>query len=89
MSSGGRLEEADDETQTGGAVERPWHVVGQRVNFCVERDPRVTVHTLRYLARVVTPGTYRWESAVLQSSLVPEQGTVLPAFNLTIAGLGS
>jgi uncharacterized protein YfaS (alpha-2-macroglobulin family) len=63
-------------------------VVGQRVDFCVYRDPRRPVQTLRYLARVVTPGAYRWEPAVLQSSLVPTQGTILPAFEVTIRGLG-
>jgi hypothetical protein len=86
-----RLVNYEDEEATGatGQTEPPWRVVGQRVDFCVERDPKVPVHTLRYLARVVTPGTYRWESAVLQSSVVPDQGAVLPGFSLTIAGLGS
>jgi hypothetical protein len=65
----------------------PWGVVGQRVDFCVDRDLEVLKHTMRYRARVVTPGTYRWESSVLQSSIVPEQGIVVPGFDLTIKPL--
>jgi hypothetical protein len=65
----------------------PWRVEGQRVDFCVARDPKKPTQTLRYLARVVTPGTYRWEPALLQSSIVFEQGIVLPAFDVTIRGL--
>ena len=67
----------------------PWRVLGQRVDFCVTRNPKNPTRTLRYLARVITPGTYRWEPAVLQSPIVPEQGIVLPAFDVTIKGLGS
>ena len=89
-SWGRRDEEVDEE---GGVVgrthERPWRVVGQRVDFCVSSDPRVPTQKLRYLARVVTSGTYRWEPAVLQSSIVREQGVVLPAFDVRIGGLGS
>ena len=43
------------------------------------------VQHLRYAARVVTPGTYRWEPAVIQSSIVPDHGMVLPAGKLVIA----
>ncbi len=89
-SSGRRDEEVNEE---GGVVrrahERPWRVVGQRVDFCVSPDPKAPTQTLRYLARVVTSGDYRWEPAVLQSSIVPEQGVVLPQFEVTIGGLGS
>ena len=60
--------------------------MGQRVDFCVTMDPAHPVQTLRYVARVVTSGTYRWEETVLQSALEPGVGTVLPATSLTIAG---
>jgi hypothetical protein len=84
-------------TTSGGALRNgtaptdvvPWRVVGQRVDFCVTADPKVPTQTLRYLARAVTSGTYRWEPAVLQSSIVAEQGVVLPAFDVTIGGLRS
>ena len=89
IGTSGRWEEAEEDGESSNRfVERPWRVVGQRVDFCVYRDPKRPVQTLRYLARVVTPGAYRWEPAVLQSSLVPTQGTILPAFEVTIRGLG-
>ena len=87
VATEGRWVEADESSVPG--IVTPWRVVGQRVDFCVERNPRLPTVTLRYLARVVTPGTYRWEQAVLQSPIVPEQGIVLPAFDVTIKGLGS
>ena len=65
-------------------TEGPWRITGQRVDFCVAYDPKVPVHQFRYVARVVNSGVYRWESAVLQSSVIPELGAVLPAFDLEI-----
>jgi hypothetical protein len=83
-------EEADEDESEEGApapvIEAPWRVIGQRVDFCLRVDPEIPVHTLRYVARVVTPGTYRWEETVLQSALDPAAGTVLPATSITIAG---
>jgi hypothetical protein len=90
IATSGRWDEAEEEdTLVGATHERPWRVVGQRVDFCVSPDPKVPTQTLRYLARVVTSGTYRWEPAVLQSSIVPEQGVVLPPLEVMIGGLGS
>jgi uncharacterized protein YfaS (alpha-2-macroglobulin family) len=76
--------EEDDATPPD--AEGPWRISGQRVEFCVSRDSRGPVHHLRYVARVITPGTYRWEPAVLQSGTVLEQGIVLPAFDLVVNG---
>ncbi|HEY5435157.1 MAG TPA: Ig-like domain-containing protein [Candidatus Limnocylindrales bacterium] len=67
----------------------PDFVDGQRVEFCVTRNPKQPVQTLRYVARVVTPGTYLWEPAVLQSEVVPDQGVVLPPATVTIKGSGT
>ena len=53
-----------------------------------ERNPKRPVQEIRYVARVVDPGTYAWEPAVLQSSMVPEQGIVTPAATLVIEGSG-
>ncbi len=89
VDSAGRQEEAEEEDgPPAGYSEGPWRVIGQRVDFCVEPDPRRPVHTLRYLARVVTSGSYAWEPAVLQSSLVPEQGVIVPATEVTVEGIG-
>lgn len=67
-------------------TEVPWRISGQRVDFCVTLAPKAPVHHLRYVARVVTPGAYRWESAVLQSSVLLERGIVLPASDVVING---
>jgi len=72
----------DESTPPGS--EGPWRMTGQRVDFCVAFDPKVPVHHLRYVARVVNSGVYRWESAVLQSSVILDRGVVLPAFDLEI-----
>lgn len=47
------------------------------------RHPDLELH---YLARVVTPGTYTWEPAVLQSETDPTRGIVLEPFTVTIRG---
>ena len=36
----------------------------------------------------MTSGSYAWEPAVLQSSLVPEQGVIVPATEVTVEGVG-
>ena len=85
----GAWESGDGEEETTAVLlEAPWRVTGQRVDFCVavgsehpNRD-----HLLRYVARVVTPGTYRWEEAILQWAMDPAAGSVLPASSITVAG---
>jgi hypothetical protein len=69
-------------------IELPVAVDGQRVTFCVGPDPKRTDFRLRWAARVVTPGTYTWEPAVLQSPVDPTVGVVLPKQTLTVAGAG-
>jgi uncharacterized protein YfaS (alpha-2-macroglobulin family) len=87
VTHGGWDEEyEDDEEYVYADFEAPWRVTGQRVDFCVSVDPDRPVLNLRYVARVVTPGTYRWEETVLQSVIHPGSGTVLPATSITIAG---
>ncbi len=64
----------------------PDNIVGQRVEFCVPNDPKTTkVTTLRYLARVVTPGDYTWEPAVIQLTGAPEAIGVTKPGRVTIA----
>jgi alpha-2-macroglobulin len=65
-------------------MEGPWRISGQRVDFCVTNDPKTPLHHLRYVARVITAGTYAWEPAVLQSSVIPERGIVLPSSEVLI-----
>ena len=77
--TGGGAWEEDEDGNSLWAGTSPDFVDGQRVEFCVTRDPKQPVQTLRYVARVVTPGTYLWEPAVLQSEVVPDQGVVIEA----------
>lgn len=77
----------DDEEEGGGAnpgTEEPSQVIGQRVEFCVDGHANSPAVKLRYVARVVTPGTYRWEPTLLQVSGNPGLGTVIPATKVTI-----
>ena len=60
--------EAEDEN--GNRVIGPYEVDGQRVSWCVY--PGQLSLPYGYSARVVSPGTYRWEPAVVQSLDAPE-----------------
>ncbi len=67
----------------------PTLVDGQRVEFCVGWAPDRSQYTLRYVARVVTPGTYTWEPAVIQSTVDPSSGTTVAPTAITISAPGS
>ena len=75
--------EGSDEVDTSNA-ESPSSVTGQVVRFCVTPDVQRPTHVLRYVARVVTPGSYAWEPAVLQSTQDASLGAVVPATRLVI-----
>jgi len=50
----------------------------------IEPSSRRTSFTLRYVARVVTPGTYAWEPAVAQSGTDEAIANLTPASSITI-----
>jgi hypothetical protein len=50
----------------------PYDIDGHRVSFCASPSPTSRTVKMRYFARVVTIGTYTWESAVIQSAGAPE-----------------
>ena len=63
----------------------PYSIVGQQVSFCVANDPTATrVPKMRYLARVVTTGTYAWEPAVIQLPDAPEAAAFTAPTRVTI-----
>jgi hypothetical protein len=64
------------------SVNWAWQIEGQVVSWCASPSDRY--HRYGYTARVVTPGTYRWEPAVLQSELAPTLGTSTPATTYAI-----
>ncbi|HEX7949524.1 MAG TPA: Ig-like domain-containing protein [Candidatus Limnocylindrales bacterium] len=78
-----------DDRQGESVGIRPYAADGQRVSWCIDRDttgpvsPTRTVE-LAYSARVVTPGTYRWEPAVIQSAAAPSLGAATPATTYVI-----
>ncbi len=63
----------------------PYAVVGQEVRFCADRatTPRIPL-VLRYLARVITPGTYAWEPAVMRFAEAPGGVAVVPTGSVAI-----
>src|SRR5205814_4754882 len=63
--------------------EAPYAADGQRVFWCVDPTLHRTVN-LAYAARVVTPGSYRWEPAVIQSVTSPGLGAATAASIYTI-----
>lgn len=70
----------DEEEDSSGIG--PYEVVGQRVSWCA--SPKYPGRTYAYSARVVSPGTYRWEPAVVQSQLAPTIGASTPSTTYVI-----
>jgi hypothetical protein len=60
----------------------PYEVDGQRVSWCISAQDAGMPYG--YSARVVSPGTYRWEPAVVQSERAPTVGASTPATTYTI-----
>lgn len=68
-------------------ADSPWSIEGQRVSWCAypkRPDRSAPSRTFSYLARVVSPGTYLWEPALIQSALAPEAGFATNQFRFTI-----
>ena len=70
----------------------PWWVDGSRVSFCAY-PPRKTrsgavldARTVRmaYWARVVMPGSYRWEPALIHAAGASDHGALVPETTITI-----
>jgi hypothetical protein len=66
------------ETVVPSGVTYPDEQVGQRVVFCAEHARSTRTAILRYVARVITTGTYRWEPAIVESRTSPDQGAIVP-----------
>ncbi|MBI2780262.1 MAG: Ig-like domain-containing protein [Chloroflexi bacterium] len=72
--------------ETNTSIIWPSEVVGQQVTFCVPHDRvnNATSANLRYLARVVSAGTFTWEPALMTIEGVPEVVTVTDATSVRI-----
>ena len=79
---------AADDAAAPVEVVSPTFMDGQRVEFLVGWDPTRLGYTLRYVARVVTPGTYTWEPSVLQSTVDPAWGLTVAPATITIGTPG-
>ena len=62
----------------------PYDQSGARVFFCVEGTPQQRDLTLRYYARVITPGTYAWEPAVAESQSQDGRAALTPATEIVV-----
>ncbi len=61
----------------------PEEQAGQRVVFCADKGQNLSTH-LRYVARVITVGTYAWEPAIVESRTGPGRAAVTPSSSVTI-----
>jgi len=62
----------------------PYDQSASTVRFCAGPEVSSPQHTLRYFARVITPGTYVWEPAIAQSVSQDGQAALTPASTITI-----
>ena len=62
----------------------PYRIDGQRVSFCVGPSKESRTVKMRYFARIVTSGTYTWESAVIQSAMAADSINLTTSRELTI-----
>jgi hypothetical protein len=62
----------------------PYEVAGQRVSWCLDPAVHMTEFQLGYTARVVSPGTFTWEPAVVQSVTAPDVGATTAGMSYTI-----
>ena len=74
----------EEEPEVDLSVIYPYDQTGSRVSFCVEPTSTQRSFTLRYVARVVTAGTYAWEPAIAQSGTSGTIANLTPATTLTI-----
>ena len=62
----------------------PYDQSASTVRFCASPDTSFPDQTLRYFARVITPGTYVWEPAIVQSVSQTGRAALTPATSITI-----
>jgi hypothetical protein len=75
--------EGEDGVSAAG-VTSPFSIVGQRVMFCAEPTKKVRTVKLRYYARVISPGRFVWESAVVESRTIAGRAAMTPVAAIRI-----
>jgi hypothetical protein len=76
--------DSEDEQGVLANATYPYAVVGQRVDFCAEPRADGANIRLRYVARVISTGTYTWETAIAQSPLANDRAALTGATTITI-----
>jgi hypothetical protein len=80
----GWVDPAEEQAAAAVNATYPYAEVGQRVDFCAEpRTDGGNVH-LRYVARVISTGTYTWETAIAQSPFADDRAALSGARTITI-----
>jgi hypothetical protein len=79
-----RVVDPDEESPAPTGVEYPYSQIGQRVSFCADKSTNKGVAHLRYVARVVTAGTYTWEPAVVESRTQANRAALTAQTTVTI-----
>jgi len=75
--------ETDDAGQVlPASVLRPYDIEGQTVLWCLSASDKT--RSVTYVARVVSPGTYTWQPAVIQAVDAPELGAATDPLTYTI-----
>jgi hypothetical protein len=74
----------DGDPLPSAGVQTPYAQTGQRVSFCAAPTTRTRTVRLRYYARVITPGTYVWEPAIVESRTGPNRAELTGASSVTI-----
>jgi hypothetical protein len=62
----------------------PFEIEAQRVSFCVWPTPKTRRVEMRYFARIVSPGEYVWEPAVIQSTAAAESISLTGVRRITV-----
>ena len=73
-----------DDSDVPDGVTLPYAQVAQRVSFCAEKTKRDRTADLRYVARVITAGTYAWEPALVESKTSAGRAALTPTTTVHI-----
>jgi hypothetical protein len=85
VGAGSRWLDPDmEEPKPDDGVILPYDQTASRVSFCVGPTSARRDFILRYVARVITPGTYAWEPAVAQSATAEAIANLTEATTITI-----
>jgi len=74
----------DEGERPDPGVQMPYDQSGSRVFFCAGWTAQQHEVTLRYYARVVTPGTYAWEPAIAESTSQADRAAFTAATQIVV-----